>query len=251
LLTHHFSHIIAHTSLLTHHFSHITSQLREDLITSSAAARAPRSQEHATQQALKNAQSNIACLEQQVNSLRDEVKALKHDNQLHVLKHGHLQQQLDTLLICCRSAEARADDAHAALQRAVDMAAVTAEDVVSTAPARHELSPHSIKLSSDGGIRHGDMSGGFISVHSESFASFTSHVMRLVQSDVEQLAGSVTHRSGDFSGGVGNSNGNGGGGVTSGDIGFESGSRYFMSDNDCMLYDLLQEVRFLYTACGA
>jgi hypothetical protein len=91
--------------------------------------------------------------------------------------------------------------------------------------------------------------------------------MRLVQSDVEQLAGSIAHRSSDFGGGVGNgnanvsgnsngngsgnSNGIGGGGVNSGDIGFEFGSRNFMSDNDCMLYDLLREVRFSYTACGA
>ena len=178
--------------------------------------------------------------------LQDEVKSLKHDNQLHAQKHGHLQQQLDTVLMCCRGAEVRADDAHAALQRAVDVAAVSADEAVSMIPARHGLSPHSIKMGSDGGIR-----GGFISVQSKSFAAFTSHVMRLAQSDVEQLAGSITNRS--SGGGVGKSSGNGGGGGggNTEDIGFDIGICSFMSDNDCVVFDLLREVCFLYMACSA
>ena len=186
-----------------------------------------------------------------MKSLQDEVKSLKHDNQLHTQKHGHLQQKLDTVLMCSRGAEVRADDAHAALQRAVDMAAVSADEADSMVPARHGMSPHSIKMDSDGGIRSGDLRGGFISVHSKSFAAFTSHVMRLAQSDVEQLAGSITNRS--SGGGVGKSSGNGGGGGggNTEDIGFDIGSYSFMSDNDCMVFDLLREVCFLYMACSA
>jgi hypothetical protein len=206
----------------------------------------PRTNDQLLQQPLRESRDLNILLEQQVKTLRDEVKALKLDNQQLVLKQAHLQQQLETLLICCRSAEARSEDAHAALQRTVDKALASAEDACgaseyrSSTPVRGGMFPPSVKLnisdvsSSRDVSVSSSMSLGLKSVYSDSFASFATHVMRLAQNDVEQLAGSASVTTANSSGG------------NVGDIGVESKSRSSTSGNDLLLYDSLQEVSFTY-----